>query len=376
VGAVQKLATVVIVGLVGLAVMGENLSLNIAEKGFPIAVYNRTTAVTDRFAEGRAKGKAIVPCRTLEAFVGALARPRKVQIMVKAGAPVDAVLAELSEFVDPDDIVIDGGGEKYAAWTFNGQFPGPVVRVTEGDTINFTLTNPETNKNPHAMDFHAAEIDFLKNYRAVNAGESISFTFTAKKPGVFFYHCGAPPMIQHVARGMFGAIIVDPKDAKVWPKADREYVLVQSEFYKNPNDVQAMFDRKYDGMLFNGGIFKYHPFVTGGGKLDAKPGERVRIYFVNAGPNEFSSFHPIGEIWDNVYESGNPANNLKGVQTYVVGPGSAATFDVVVESAGAYPLVTHSLTGALRGAIAVLLAGPDAKPAPLMPMVPWELPAK
>lgn len=226
------------------------------------------------------------------------------------------------------------------------------------------------------MDFHAAEIDFLKNYRAVNAGESISYTFVAKKPGIFFYHCGAPPMIQHVARGMFGAIIVDPKNAKAWPKADREYVLVQSEFFKNPTDVQAMFDRKYDNMLFNGGIFKYHPFVTGGGKLDAKPGERVRIYFVNAGPNEFSSFHPIGEIWDNVYESGNPGNKLTGVQTYVVGPGSAATFDVVVESAGAYPLVTHSLTGALRGAIAVLLVGPDAKPAPLMPMVPWVLPAK
>lgn len=285
--------------------------------------------------------------------------------------PVQAKTHDIHMTAVETDIVIDGGGEKYAAWTFNGQFPGPVVRVTEGDTINFTLTNPATNKNPHAMDFHAAEIDFLKNYRAVNAGESISFTFVAKKPGLFFYHCGAPPMIQHVARGMFGAIIVDPKDAKVWPKADREYVLVQSEFFKNPNDVQAMFDRKYDGMMFNGGIFKYHPFVTGGGKLDAKPGERVRIYFVNAGPNEFSSFHPIGEIWDNVYESGNPANNLKGVQTYVVGPGSAATFDVVVESAGAYPLVTHSLTGALRGAIAVLLAGPDAKPAPLMPMVPW-----
>jgi nitrite reductase (NO-forming) len=221
------------------------------------------------------------------------------------------------------------------------------------------------------MDFHAAEIDFLKNYRAINAGETISYTFVAKKPGVFFYHCGAPPMIQHVARGMFGAIIVDPKNAKAWPKADREYVLVQSEHFKNPDDVQGMFDRKFDGVMFNGGIFKYHPFVTGGGKLDAKPGERVRIYFVNAGPNEFSAFHPIGEIWDSVYESGNPANKLTGVQTYVVGPGSAATFDVVAESAGAYPLVTHSLTAALRGAIAVLVASPDAKPAPLMPMVPW-----
>jgi nitrite reductase (NO-forming) len=175
---------------------------------------------------------------------------------------------------------------------------------------------------------------------------------------------------------MFGAIIVDPKNPKAWAKADREYVLIQSEFFKNPDDVQAMFDRKFDHMLFNGGIFKYHPFVAGGGKLDAKPGERVRIYFVNAGPNEFSAFHPIGEIWDNVYESGNPTNKLTGVQTYVVGPGSAATFDVVVESAGAYPLVTHSLTGALRGAIAVLLASPDAKPAPLMPMVPWEMAPK
>jgi nitrite reductase (NO-forming) len=274
------------------------------------------------------------------------------------------------------DVIVDGGGMTYKAWTFNGQIPGPVVRVTEGDTVKFTLHNPKTNTYPHAMDFHAAEIDFLKNYRAINAGESISYTFVARKPGIFFYHCGAPPMIQHVARGMFGAIIVDPKDDKAWPKADREYVLVQSELFKNPDDVQAMFDRKYDHLIFNGGIFKYHPFVTGGKALEATPSERVRIYFVNAGPNEFSAFHPIGEIWDNVYESGNPANKLNGVQTYVVGPGSAATFDVVVESAGAYPLVTHSLTGALRGAIAVLLASPDAKPAPLMPMVPWEMAPK
>ncbi|HJU03726.1 MAG TPA: multicopper oxidase domain-containing protein [Nitrospiraceae bacterium] len=271
------------------------------------------------------------------------------------------------------DVIIDGSGERYKAWTFNGQMPGPVVRVKEGDTINFTLTNPEGNTYPHAMDFHAAEIDFLKNYRAINAGETISYTFVAKKPGVFFYHCGAPPMIQHVARGMFGAIIVDPKDAKAWPKADREYVLVQSELYKNPDDVQGMFERKFDHVIFNGGIFKYHPFVTGGKALEAKPGERVRIYFVNAGPNDFSAFHPIGEIWDAVYESGNPANKFVGVQTYVIGPGSAATFDVIAESAGAYPLVTHSLTGALRGAIAVLVASPDAKPAPLMPQTPWEL---
>lgn len=274
------------------------------------------------------------------------------------------------------DVVIDGEGTTYKAWTFNGQFPGPVVRVTEGDIVKFTLENPKSNGYPHSMDFHAAEIDFLKNYRAINPGETISFTYQARRPGIFYYHCGAPPMLQHIARGMIGAIIVDPKNQKGWPKADREYVLVQSELFKNPDDVQAMFDRKFDHVVFNGGIFKYHPFVTGGRALEAKPGERVRIYFVNAGPNEFSSFHPIGEIWDAVYESGNPANKQVGVQTYVVGPGSAATFDLVAESAGAYPMVTHSLTGALRGAIAVLAVSPEAKaPSSLMPQTPWKLEA-
>jgi len=293
-------------------------------------------------------------------------------VVMFSGDPVWGKTHQIEMTALEADVVVDGGGMRYKAWTFNGQVPGPVARVTEGDTIQFTLHNPKTNTYPHSMDFHAAEIDFLKNYRAINAGESISYTFTARKPGVFFYHCGAPPMIQHVARGMFGAIIVDPKGSKAWPKADREYVLVQSELFKNPDDVQGMFDRKFDHVIFNGGVFKYHPFVTGGKALEAKPGERVRIYFVNAGPNEFSAFHPIGEIWDQVYESGNPSNRLNGVQTYVVGPGSAATFDLVVESAGAYPLVTHSLTGALRGAIAVLVVSPEAKAAPLMPQTPWK----
>ena len=102
------------IGLIGLAVMGENLVLNMESKGFSVAVYNRTTAVTDKFAEGRAKGKNIVPCRSLEEFVGALARPRKVQIMVKAGAPVDAVIEQLIPLLEPGDIIIDGGN---SLWT-------------------------------------------------------------------------------------------------------------------------------------------------------------------------------------------------------------------------------------------------------------------
>ena len=102
------------IGLIGLAVMGENLVLNMESKGFRVAVFNRTTEVTDKFAAGRAKGKAITPCRSLEEFVAALAKPRKVQIMVKAGAPVDAVIEQLIPLLEPGDIIIDGGN---SLWT-------------------------------------------------------------------------------------------------------------------------------------------------------------------------------------------------------------------------------------------------------------------
>lgn len=105
-----------------------------------------------------------------------------------AGAKVHDVTFTATE----SEIVIDGNGTKYKAWTFNGQMPGPVVRVTEGDTVNFTLMGDKKNSFPHSMDFHAAELDFLKNYhRTVGPGETHKFSFVAKKPGVFFYHCGA-----------------------------------------------------------------------------------------------------------------------------------------------------------------------------------------
>lgn len=268
--------------------------------------------------------------------------------------------------------IIDGKGTKYSAWTFNGQFPGPVVRVTEGDTVHFILKNPSTNGRPHSIDFHAAETDFLANYQAISPGKTLEFDWVAKRPGVFAYHCGASPMIQHIARGMFGTVIVDPKNPSALPKADREYVLVQSElFLKDPDDVQAMLDRKYDHVVFNGGVFRYDPVhaAKGGEFLQAKPGERVRFYFVNIGPNNFAALHPIAEIWDDVWPSGNPANRMQGIQTQLIAPADGAILDLVVEQEGVYPIVTHSLTDALRGAIALLEVKKDAKDLALMPSI-------
>lgn len=270
------------------------------------------------------------------------------------------------------EVIIDGKGTKYNAWTYNGQVPGPVVRVTEGDTVHFTFKNVHTNSRPHSIDFHAAETSFLSNYQEIQPGETKEFDWVARRPGVFAYHCGASPMIQHVARGMFGAVIVDPKDPTAMPRADREYVLVQSElFQKDPDDVQAMMHGQYDHVVFNGGVFKYDPVhaAQGGEFLEAKPGERVRFYFVNIGPNRFSAMHPIAEIWDDAWESGNPANRLQGVQTFLVPPAGGAILDMVVEEEGVVPIVTHSLTDALRGAIALLEVKEDAELLTLMPSV-------
>jgi nitrite reductase (NO-forming) len=285
-------------------------------------------------------------------------------LLVGPVGPAAAKTVQIELTAKEVQVPIDNKGTLYPAWTFNGHIPGPVVRVTQGDTVNFTLHNAPGNKNSHSVDFHAAQVDVLSQFAPIKPGQSKSWSFTPKYPGVFFYHCGSDPMIQHIARGMFGVIIVDPKDTTALPKADREYVLVQSELYPNPEDVKAMMANKWSNVMFNGGVFKYDPVhdTDATETLQAKPGERVRIYFVNAGPNEFSSFHPIAGIWDAVYPSGNPRNVLHGMQTYTVAPGDAATFDLISPVEGANAIVTHSMRSALSGAIAVIMFQKDADP--------------
>ncbi len=259
---------------------------------------------------------------------------------------------------------IDNKGTMQMSWTYEGQVPGPLLRVTEGDTVTFVLTNDPANKNSHSIDLHAAQVDVVKDFEAIKPGETKTFSFTTKYPGAFYYHCGADPMYQHIARGMFGVILVDPKDPKAMPKADREYVLVQSEIYPNPDDLHSIMKGQWQHVVFNGVAFKYDPVHDPASTkmLVAKPGERVRVYFVNAGPNEYSTLHPIAGIWDAVYPSGNPKNVKVGMQSMVVGPGDAATFDIVSPVEGANVIVDHRMSHAHSGAMAVLMYSNDADP--------------
>ncbi|MDH5546954.1 MAG: multicopper oxidase domain-containing protein [Gammaproteobacteria bacterium] len=265
-------------------------------------------------------------------------------------------------------VEIDNKGTKYPAWTFDGAIPGKLVRVTEGDTVEFELENPKANKNSHSMDFHAAEVDVLDEFGAVKPGQTKTFTFKANRAGIWMYHCGASVMAQHIARGMYGVIIVDPKKGynKNFPKPDREYVLVQGQYFPDADDYNAMIANEgWAGSLINGKMFHYDPVHDPNASkvLQSKPGERVRIYFVNANINEPVAFHPIAGIWDKVYINGNPNNVLEDMATYNVAVSEASIFDIVSpkDKPTNNAIVDHAMKAALRGAITVLMNKPDAE---------------
>lgn len=235
-------------------------------------------------------------------------------------------------------------GDVREVWTFNGSIPGPTLRVTQGDTVRFTLINRDP-ENAHGLDFHAGRMDPGTYHQSVEPGESITFEWKAESPGVFFYHCSADPVLMHVAAGMFGTVIVDPPD---YEPADREYVLVQNEWYASLAIPELLEGRPVASAL-NGQPFQYLD-----DPLTAVAGEKVRIYFVNAGPNEFSAFHIIGAIFDRVYVDGHPLNELEGVQTTTIPPGGASVVELVMQEPGQYPILTHQLQHASKGALGIL----------------------
>jgi nitrite reductase (NO-forming) len=255
------------------------------------------------------------------------------------------------ELVAQESLISIAPGAAYQAWTFNGTVPGPILRVRQGQTVNFTIVN-KTGMD-HSIDFHAAETPWNINYQAVGAGKSFSFSWKAMYPGIFMYHCGTPPVIQHIANGMYGAIIVDP--ASGWRPA-QEYVLVQSEFYtRKLSDGSLSFDHakamamQPDYVTFNGYANQYKD-----APLTAHLGQRVRLFVLNAGPSEFSAFHTIGAMFTDVYMDGNPANHMVGNQTVTIPPGGGAVVELSIPEAGLYPFVTHSFANASAGALGVL----------------------
>ncbi len=271
-------------------------------------------------------------------------------------------------------------GVKFSAWTFGDTVPGPVVRARVGDRIKFSMTNRTDDPVPgirltaapmmHSMDFHSAMVSPQDKYRSVAPGQTISFEFTPNYPGVYMYHCGTPMVLEHIASGMYGMMIVEPRDG--YPtKVDREYAVIQSEFYTKPDPQK----RKIDGVplyvldgdrvrmktptytVFNG---RYNGLVDH--PLPAKPGERVRLFVLNVGPSNTSSFHVVGTIFDRVWFEGNPDNQWRGAQTALLGSSNSAIVEFVIPEAGSYVMVDHHFANASQGAIGLIDAGGSGDP--------------
>ena len=239
-----------------------------------------------------------------------------------------------------------------AAWTFEGDVPGPVVHTRVGDTVEFTLTN-ESNI-PHSMDFHAAQIDPKLAFRSIVKGESLTFSFKPKFAGAFMYHCGTAPVLMHIGSGMFGAICVTPREGLA---PAREFVLVQNEYYLSDavngvhaSDYQKMLSTMPDIVCFNGRPSQYIAEP-----IRVRVGERVRFWVVSAGPSHPCNFHIVGEQFDTVYLGSPPANSIRGVQTFAVAPGGGMVFEVVCDVAGEFPFVNHGFGHGQKGAIGMLV---------------------
>jgi nitrite reductase (NO-forming) len=274
-------------------------------------------------------------------------------------------------------------GVKYSAWTFGDQVPGPTVRARVGDKIRFVMTNRSDEAVPavrmvaapmmHSMDFHAAMVSPQDKYRSIAPGQTISFEFTLNYPGIFMYHCGTPMILEHIASGMYGAVIVEPRGG--FPtKADREYVVIQSEFYAKPDPART----KIDGAplyvldaeklraatpthtVFNG---MHNGMVRS--PLPAKVGERVRLFVLNVGPSKTSSFHVVGTIFDRVWFEGNPDNQFRGMQTVLLGSSNSAIVEFVIPEEGSYIMVDHHFANASQGAIGLISTQAKTTPAEL-----------
>ncbi|WP_318779435.1 copper-containing nitrite reductase [Pseudoalteromonas nigrifaciens] len=255
-------------------------------------------------------------------------------------------------------------GVEYVFWSFGETVPGSFIRVREGDEIEFNLSNHPSSKMPHNIDLHAvtgpgggAESSFTA------PGHTSTFNFKALNPGLYIYHCATAPVGMHIANGMYGLILVEPKEGLA--PVDREYYLVQGDFYTKgefgeaglqPFDMAKAIDEDADYVVFNGSVGS----TTDENSLTAKVGETVRLYIGNGGPNLVSSFHVIGEIFDTVYVEGGSLKN-HNVQTTLIPAGGAAIVEFKVEVPGTFILVDHSIFRAFnKGALAMLkVEGPD-----------------
>lgn len=320
-----------------------------------------------------AQSLVAAPPKVEGSFVGrtikegyAAADPTVLPAPVSHSSPKTHDIELIGELVEAE--VMPGVTHRFM--TFNGQIPAPMIRVRQGDRLNITVTNLPTNEDAHSVDLHASfGTGGGGAYTEVAPGQSKSFSFTAIYPGAFIYHCGVSNLDEHISRGMFGMIVVEPEEGL--PEVDREFYLGQHELYTREQfgvpgetsfDARAMVAENPNYVLFNGAAGS---FTAGAlGTIKANVNETVRVFLVSGGPNFVSSFHPIGNVWKRCWPQGALANApLNYVQTWPVSPGSCFVGDMDLPVPQLVTLVDHSVSRVVnKGLAAQIEVVGDANP--------------
>ena len=256
-------------------------------------------------------------------------------------------------------------GTSYRYWTFNGQVPGPFVRVRVGDTVTVSLENRDDSSMIHSVDFHAVTgPGGGATHLQVPPGDKKSVRFKALSPGLYVYHCATPLVAHHIANGMYGLILVEPEEGL--PAVDHEFYIMQGEIYtdaplgelgRQEFSLEKLLDERPEYFVFNGAVAS----LTGARAMQARTGDKIRVFFGVGGPNYTSSFHLIGEIFDTVHTwgsvTGTPDHDL---QTVSVPPGGAVITEFGLDVPGRYIFVDHALSRVERGLVGFLeVTGPE-----------------
>ena len=257
-------------------------------------------------------------------------------------------------------------GVDYTYWTFNGDVPGQMIRVREGDTVEVEFSNNPNSTVPHNVDFHASTGPGGGAAATFTApGRTSTFRWKALQSGLYIYHCAVAPVGMHIGNGMYGLVLVEPKEGL--PKVDKEFYIVQGDFYTKgkygepglqPFNMDKAIREDADYVVFNGHVGA----IAGDNALKAKVGETVRMYVGNGGPNLVSSFHVIGEIFDKVYVEGGKLIN-ENVQSTLIPAGGAAIIEFKVDIPGSFTIVDHSIFRAFnKGALGQLVVEGEDHP--------------
>ena len=291
-----------------------------------------------------------------------------------SGRAEPAMVEVAFEVVEGVNTIDPETGVEFETWGFKladssdvvSGTPGPVIRTRVGDVLRLTVTNPESNTHPHNIDLHAVTGQGGgAEATTVAPGESKTIEARMLYPGFFMYHCAYGDVPAHISHGMYGGILVDP--AESLPAVDHEWYMVQSEFYtagSGPGPVEldreAVTTEDPSYVVFNGA----KGALAGDNALEMAVGEKSRIYFINAGLNLDSNFHPIGSHWDAVYPEAALLNEpIRGSQTTLVPAGGGVVVDIVGQVPSTVILVDHALSRAFdKGAIGQIVVSGEQQP--------------